>query len=53
MLHNGGVASWIIQDHLGHANIQTTVDLYTHTEPEQQAEAAEIIDAKKRMVVGA
>ena len=49
MLHNAGVSARIIQDRLGHSNIQTTIDLYTHTEVGQQAAAAEVIGAQRRM----
>jgi integrase len=38
------VPAKIVQETLGHANISTTLDLYSHVSPSMQAEAARAID---------
>ena len=35
----------VVQERLGHANIATTMDLYTHVMPGMQDEAASRVDA--------
>src|SRR5262249_55090303 len=42
----------IVQERLGHANIATTMDLYTHVMPGMQDEAASRIDATLRAAMG-
>jgi integrase len=42
----------IVQERLGHANIGTTMDLYTHVMPGMQDEAASRIDATLRTAFG-
>jgi integrase len=42
----------IVQERLGHANIATTMDLYTHVLPGMQDEAASRIDATLRTAFG-
>jgi integrase len=42
----------IVQERLGHANIATTMDLYTHVMPGMQDEAAHRIDAALRAAIG-
>jgi integrase len=42
----------IVQERLGHANIATTMDLYTHVMPGMQDEAATRIDAALRAAIG-
>jgi site-specific recombinase XerD len=42
----------IVQERLGHANIATTMDLYTHVMPGMQDEAASRIDAALRAAMG-
>jgi len=42
----------IVQERLGHANIATTMDLYTHVMPGMQDEAASRIDATLRTAFG-
>jgi integrase len=42
----------IVQERLGHANIATTMDLYTHVMPGMQDEAASRIDATLRAALG-
>jgi integrase len=42
----------IVQERLGHANIATTMDLYTHVMPGMQDEAASRIDAALRAAIG-
>ncbi|MBS3902732.1 MAG: tyrosine-type recombinase/integrase, partial [Dethiobacter sp.] len=39
-----GVHPKIVQERLGHANIATTLDLYSHVTPGLQSEAAEKLD---------
>jgi integrase len=38
----------IVQERLGHANIATTMDLYTHVMPDMQDEAASRVDVAMR-----
>ena len=38
----------VVQERLGHANIATTMDLYTHVMPGMQDEAASRVDAALR-----
>jgi integrase len=42
----------IVQERLGHANIATTMDLYTHVMPGMQEEAASRVDAALRVALG-
>jgi integrase len=42
----------IVQERLGHANIATTMDLYTHVMPGMQDEAASRVDAALRVALG-
>jgi len=42
----------VVQERLGHANIATTMDLYTHVMPGMQDEAASRIDATLRAAIG-
>jgi integrase len=42
----------IVQERLGHANIATTMDLYTHVMPGMQDEAASRVDAALRIALG-
>jgi integrase len=42
----------IVQERLGHANIATTMDLYTHVMPGMQEEAANRVDAALRVALG-
>jgi len=39
-----GIDGRIIQDRLGHSNIATTLDIYTHTDSKLQAQAVKEID---------
>jgi integrase len=41
----------IVQERLGHANIATTMDLYTHVMPGMQDEAASRVDAALRKAI--
>ena len=41
----------IVQERLGHANIATTMDLYTHVMPGMQDEAASRVDAALRAAI--
>jgi len=41
----------IVQEGLGHANIATTMDLYTHVMPRMQDEAASRADAASRAAI--
>jgi hypothetical protein len=41
----------IVQGRLGHANIATTMDLYTHVMPGMQNEAASRVDAALRAAI--
>jgi integrase len=41
----------IVQERLGHANIATTMDLYTHVMPGMQYEAASRVDAALRAAI--
>ena len=42
----------IVQERLGHANIATTMDLYTHVMPGMQDEAAGRVNAALRAAIG-
>ena len=41
----------IVQERLGHANIATTMDLYTHVMPGMQDKAASRVDAALRAAI--
>jgi len=41
----------VVQERLGHANIATTMDLYTHVMPGMQDEAASRVDAALRAAI--
>lgn len=43
ILYKSGVQAKVIQERLGHSNISTTLDIYTHLFKEDQQEAADII----------
>ncbi|MPN20897.1 Tyrosine recombinase XerD [bioreactor metagenome] len=43
ILYKNGVQAKVIQERLGHSNISTTLDIYTHLFKEDQAQAANII----------
>ena len=43
ILHKNGVQAKVIQERLGHSNISTTLDIYTHLFKEDQQQAANII----------
>lgn len=43
ILYKSGVQAKVIQERLGHSNISTTLDIYTHLFKEDQAQAANII----------
>lgn len=45
ILYKSGVKAKVIQERLGHSNIATTLDIYTHLFKEDQSEAAEAITA--------
>jgi integrase len=40
-----GVSVKVVQERLGHSNIATTLDVYSHVTPEQDREAAEAVAA--------
>ena len=42
----------IVQERLGHANIATTIDLYSHVMPGMQEDAAIRVDAALRAAIG-
>ena len=44
----GGVNHKLVQDRLGHAGIQMTLDRYSHVTPSMQADAAKVINALLR-----
>ena len=45
MLLAQGVHAKVISERLGHINIKTTLDIYSHVLPSMQEEAANKIDA--------
>ena len=44
MLLRRGVHPKVVQERLGHANVSTTLTVYSHVAPNMQQEAAEKID---------
>jgi len=46
LMHKAGVKTKIMQERLGHSNISTTLDVYTHLFKEDQKEVASILDGK-------
>ncbi|MDW5300681.1 MAG: tyrosine-type recombinase/integrase [Sedimentibacter sp.] len=46
ILYQNGIKAKVIQERLGHSNISTTLDIYTHLFKEDQVAAAEIISDK-------
>ncbi|WP_257535758.1 tyrosine-type recombinase/integrase [Mesobacillus foraminis] len=45
MLLASGIQGKVISEWLGHSNIKTTLDIYSHVLPNMQEEAAHQIDA--------
>jgi len=43
ILYKSGIKAKVIQERLGHSNISTTLDIYTHLFKEDQTQAADII----------
>lgn len=43
ILHHSGTSLKTLQTRLGHANVQTTINLYVHPDPERDAQAAELL----------
>jgi len=46
ILYQNGIKAKVIQERLGHSNISTTLDIYTHLFKEDQVAAADIISDK-------
>jgi len=45
-MHKSGIRTKVMQERLGHSNIATTLDIYTHLFKEDQEEVASILDEK-------
>ncbi|MEG1500399.1 MAG: tyrosine-type recombinase/integrase [Clostridiales bacterium] len=43
-LYNSGIDLRVIQDRLGHSNIQTTSDIYTHSSINTQIRSNELLE---------
>lgn len=46
MMYKSGVKTKVMQERLGHSNISTTLDIYTHLFKEDQEEVINVIDSK-------
>ena len=46
IMYKSGIKTKVMQERLGHSNIATTLDIYTHLFKEDQQEAADLFDQK-------
>jgi site-specific recombinase XerD len=45
-MYKAGIKTKVMQERLGHSNISTTLDIYTHLFKDDQEEVSSILDSK-------